>query len=35
MVLLDVYYVENWNVFFDFSIMLRSLPAVLRARGAY
>ena len=35
MVLLDVYYVENWNVFFDFSIMLRSLPAILRARGAY
>ncbi len=35
MVLLDVYYVENWNVFFDFSIMIRSLPAILRARGAY
>jgi exopolysaccharide biosynthesis polyprenyl glycosylphosphotransferase len=35
MVLLDVYYVENWNLAFDLSIMLRSLPAILRARGAY
>ncbi len=35
MVLLDVYYVENWNLAFDLSIMLRSLPAVFRARGAY
>lgn len=35
MVLLDVFYVENWNIIFDFSILLRSLPAVLRARGAY
>jgi exopolysaccharide biosynthesis polyprenyl glycosylphosphotransferase len=35
MVLLDVFYVENWNLMFDLSIMVRSLPAVLRARGAY
>ena len=35
MVLLDVYYVENWNLMFDFSILLRSIPAVLRAKGAY
>lgn len=35
MVLLDLYYVENWNVGFDIGIILRSLPAILRARGAY
>ena len=35
MVLLDIYYVENWNLFLDMSILLRSIPAVIRARGAY
>ena len=35
MVLLDIYYVENWSLTMDLSILLRSLPAVLRARGAY
>lgn len=35
MVLLDIYYVENWNLFLDLSILLRSIPAVIRARGAY
>lgn len=35
MVLLDIYYVENWSLVLDFGIMLRSIPAVLRGRGAY
>ncbi len=35
MVLLDIYYVENWSVAMDWGILLRSIPAVLRARGAY
>ena len=35
MVLLDIYYVENWNLFFDLGILLRSIPAILRAKGAY
>lgn len=35
MVLLDTYYVENWNLAMDLSILLRSVPAVLRGRGAY
>lgn len=35
MVLLDIYYVENWSLALDFHILLRSIPAVLRARGAY
>ncbi|MCL4829656.1 MAG: undecaprenyl-phosphate glucose phosphotransferase [Caldilinea sp.] len=35
MVLLDIYYVENWSMGLDASILLRSVPAVLRATGAY
>ncbi|MCB0129281.1 MAG: sugar transferase, partial [Caldilineaceae bacterium] len=35
MVLLDIYYVENWNLLVDMGILLRSIPAVIRARGAY
>ena len=35
MVLLDLYYVENWNFSLDVGILLRSMPAVLRGRGAY
>lgn len=35
MVLLDIYYVENWSITLDISILLRSIPAILRGRGAY
>jgi exopolysaccharide biosynthesis polyprenyl glycosylphosphotransferase len=35
MVLLDIYYVENWNLAQDLGILIRSIPAVLHARGAY
>ncbi len=35
MVLLDVYYIENHTHLFDLEIMLRTIPAVLFARGAY
>lgn len=35
MVLLDIYYVENWSIPLDISILLRSIPAILRGRGAY
>jgi exopolysaccharide biosynthesis polyprenyl glycosylphosphotransferase len=35
MVLLDIYYVENWSLALDLSLLLRSLPAVLLGRGAY
>lgn len=35
MVLLDIFYVENWSMGLDLSILLRSIPAVIRARGAY
>jgi len=35
MVLLDIYYVENWNLAMDLGILLRSIPAIIAARGAY
>ncbi|MCB0183407.1 MAG: sugar transferase, partial [Caldilineaceae bacterium] len=35
MVLLDIYYVENWSLALDLHILLRSVQAVLGARGAY
>jgi exopolysaccharide biosynthesis polyprenyl glycosylphosphotransferase len=35
MVMLDIYYVENWSLGLDLGILLRSIPAVLQARGAY
>src|SRR5262249_42955236 len=35
MVMLDIYYVENWNLAMDLSILLRSVPAIIGARGAY
>jgi exopolysaccharide biosynthesis polyprenyl glycosylphosphotransferase len=35
MIRLDLFYIENWSVGFDLGLMLRTLPAVLFARGAY
>ena len=35
MVKLDLYYAENWSLFFDLKIILLTIPAVLSARGAY
>ena len=35
MVMLDIYYVENWTPFLDLSIMLRTIPKVLSGEGAY
>ncbi|MGF1664209.1 MAG: sugar transferase [Kineosporiaceae bacterium] len=32
---LDVRYVENWSLGFDLSILVRTVDAVLRGRGAY
>ncbi len=33
--LLDEYYIRNWSLWIDFSILLRTVRAVLGARGAY
>ena len=35
LVRLDFLYLERWSVFLDLSIILKTLPAVLRARGAW
>lgn len=35
MVRLDLFYIENWSVALDLSLMVRTIPAVLFARGAY
>jgi exopolysaccharide biosynthesis polyprenyl glycosylphosphotransferase len=35
LVRLDFYYLENWSIWLDISILLRTIPAVIGARGAY
>ena len=35
MVRLDVFYIENWSVGLDISLIMRTVPAVLFAQGAY
>ena len=35
LVRLDFSYLENWSVWLDVSILLRTIPAVLTRRGAY
>ena len=33
--LLDIYYIENWSPSLDLKIVLRTIPYLLSARGAY
>lgn len=35
MIRLDLFYIENWSVAFDIALILRTIPAVLGARGAW
>jgi exopolysaccharide biosynthesis polyprenyl glycosylphosphotransferase len=35
LVRLDFYYLENWSLWLDVSIILKTIPAVLSRRGAY
>jgi lipopolysaccharide/colanic/teichoic acid biosynthesis glycosyltransferase len=34
-VLLDIYYIENWTIRLDIEILLRTIPHVLMREGAY
>lgn len=34
-VLMDLYYIQNWSLHLYFQILFRTIPAVLRRRGAY
>jgi exopolysaccharide biosynthesis polyprenyl glycosylphosphotransferase len=34
-VLLDIYYIENWSLWLDLQILLRTVPQVLFGNGAY
>jgi exopolysaccharide biosynthesis polyprenyl glycosylphosphotransferase len=35
LVRLDFYYLENWSIWLDITILARTIPAVLSTRGAY
>jgi len=35
MVMLDLYYIENWSLLFDLKIVLRTVPVMLFGFGAY
>jgi lipopolysaccharide/colanic/teichoic acid biosynthesis glycosyltransferase len=35
LVRLDFLYLERWSVFLDMAILLRTIPAVFRAKGAW
>lgn len=35
MMLLDIYYVENWSLWLDLGILLRTIPKALMGEGAY
>ena len=32
---LDLYYVDNWSLTFDLTILWRTIGVVLRTKGAY
>ena len=35
LVRLDFYYIENWSIWLDVTILLKTIPAVFGRRGAY
>jgi exopolysaccharide biosynthesis polyprenyl glycosylphosphotransferase len=35
LVRLDFYYLENWSIWLDISVLAKTVPAVIAARGAY
>lgn len=32
---LDMYYIQNWNIWLDLRLLFRTIPAVLKSLGAY
>jgi len=32
---MDMYYIRNWNIWFDLYLLLQTIPAVLSGKGAY
>jgi exopolysaccharide biosynthesis polyprenyl glycosylphosphotransferase len=32
---LDMYYIRNWNIWLDLQLLLQTIPAILKGRGAY
>jgi lipopolysaccharide/colanic/teichoic acid biosynthesis glycosyltransferase len=32
---LDLFYVDNWSLVVDLTILLRTVPAILKSDGAY
>ena len=35
MVMMDIYYIDNWSLGLDINLIIRTIPAVLRRDGAY
>jgi lipopolysaccharide/colanic/teichoic acid biosynthesis glycosyltransferase len=35
MVLMDLYYIENWSLGLDLKILLRTIPAILTGTGSF
>jgi len=35
MVMMDIYYIENWSMLLDLKIMLRTVPVMLAGTGGH
>ncbi len=32
---MDIYYIENWSLWLDIVILMRTIPAIISGKGAY